>query len=186
MYRKYRYHNTFARTIRKIINGTYKDKGNSILVRKDSPKWMKKVGYKQLPMLTTYNHIKSELGIGKKGHQHCVSKNVLSALPKLLDAPIASYTSHGNSIVAILKATDKKGRIIIAVIKPNGNGYYKNKMISTNYILSLYGRNSFIKYYNKTLKKEKLLYPRNKTKKQIIQDVQGLQLSNDFLHSALK
>ncbi|MBQ6217334.1 MAG: hypothetical protein IJK53_08145 [Erysipelotrichaceae bacterium] len=175
----------FGDLVKLIEKGSYNDSSNALEVRGTSPDWMVLAGYEQLPMLMTVNHVKSGLGIGRSGNQHNVSARVISALPRLLDDPIAVYQSHNNSIVAILRATDKNGKAIIVSIKPSGTGYYNNVSIDTNFVTSMYGKDRFIRYFNNVLSKNKQIYPFGKTKKQIVQEILGLQLSNDYLPSAI-
>ena len=91
------------------------------------------IAYKDLPILMTKKHIENALGIGKKGNQHAINKEVLSSLPTLLEDPIAVYNYKGDDLLAILKAVDKNGRVIIAAIKPNGKGNYNNVEIDSNF-----------------------------------------------------
>lgn len=58
--------NTFAKDINTIIKGKWLDKINAVLVCKNSPDWMINIGYKNLSILMTKNHIENALGIGKK------------------------------------------------------------------------------------------------------------------------
>lgn len=171
---------SFKDAVKLIEKGAWTDTNNALEVRNTSPEWLVKCGYLQLPMLMTINHIKRGLGIGAKGKQHNVSSDVLAKIPNLLDDPIVAFTSHGNTVVTLLRATDNDGKILLVSIKPEGNGYYNNIEIDTNFITSAYGRNEVVKYYDKVLYKQTLLYPIGKTKKQVMQDILRLQLSNNI------
>ena len=153
--------NTFAKDINTIIKGKWPDKINAVLVCKNSPKWMINIGYKDLSILMAKNHIENALGIGKKGNQHVISKEVLSNLPTLLEDPIAVFNYKGDDLLAILNAVDKNGRVVVAAIKPNGKGNYNNVEIDSNFLTSTYGRNEVVKFFDKVLCKGKIVYSKN-------------------------
>ena len=101
----------------------------------------------------------------------------------MLDDPIAVYPSatRNDAYLAILRATDNDGKIVVAAIKPDSKSNYNNVVIDTNFILSAYGRNRVIRYFDKVLNNLTPIYPKGITKKEVVERTLGLQLSNGYL-----
>lgn len=172
---------SFKEYVKMIEKDSYTDNNNALEVRSTSPDWMVLNGYDQLPMLMTLRHIRNGLGLGKSGHQHSLSSDVVGALPQLLDMPIAVYPSHNNSLIAFLPATDANGTIVVASIKPSGNGTYNNILIDSNFVTSMYGKDNVIRYFDKMVRGASPIFPSGITKKQVLQTILRLQLSDNYL-----
>ncbi len=174
---------TFAYEVENIAKGNWNDSNNAVLVDKNSPSWMIDVGYNDLPILMTKTHIESAMGKGKNGNQHNVSQEVVSNLPSLIKDPIAVFNYKGNDLLGILKATDNDGKIVVVAIKPNGIGRYANVEIDTNFLLSAYGRNEVVKFFDKVLNNGNVIYSENSiNKKEVLQTIIKYQtLGNSYM-----
>ena len=170
----------FKDVVNDVAKGTYINNAPNAIKVGDTPQWMIDLNYNQLPVLMDYAHIKSAMGVGKTPHQHNISKEVLSTLPELLSDPIAVFPSATvkDSLLAILKATDNDGKVIVAAIKPDDNKHFYNSVrVQSNYMASTYGKDNVVKFFNKVLDKQKIVYPPNKQKNQIVSDIIRLQSS---------
>ncbi len=174
---------SFAKEVSDIAKGEWDNNNNAVLVNKNSPQWMINAGYNDLPILMTKKHIENAMGIGSKGNQHNVSQNVLSSMPNLLQEPIAVFNYKGNDLLAILKATDNNGNVVVAAIKPNGVGRYTGVEIDTNFLLSAYGKEQVVNFFDKTLNNGNIIYSENGiNKKEVLQTILKYQtLDNGYM-----
>lgn len=162
---------TFAEQVDEVIAGTY-DRHNAIKIC-DTPQILIDVGCEQLPILYTQNHLKDALHPKSKlnSHWHGLSIEQIKSIPGLLQTPAILMDSLNNdgSIIAVLPMTDKDNAPIFATIKPNGYGVYESKIVDSNYMLSIYGKDKgFENYIKKIIEQNKLLYW-NYEKSQVIQ-----------------
>ena len=101
--------------------------------------------------------------VGKAGkHKHNVPQAVLEQLPKLIADPIAVFKSSGRSqnpkgYVAVLKAKNEEGKQIVAIISPKGKKY------EFSFVPSVYERNNFEAFVQKTLEENRVLYIKDET-----------------------
>lgn len=83
----------------------------------------------------------------------------------------------------MIKATDNNSNAILVAIKPNGTAKVNNVIIDSNFLLSAYGKEEIIKYYDKVISHSKILYPANANKKQIVKELARLQLPRKLQQS---
>lgn len=172
----------FKQTVKDIVQNKNNDTNNAILVSEYSPDWMIKSGYNDKPLLITKKHIESAMGLGDSKHLHNVSENVVSELPSLIKDPIAVLNYRNDSLLAILKATDKNGKIIVAAIKPDGTGTYNNVEIDSNFIKSLYGRNSIINFFDKVIDDGNIVYSSvGNSVADVTKEIMNYQQVSDFM-----
>lgn len=172
----------FKQTVKDIVQNKNNDTNNAILVSEYSPDWMIKSGYNDKPLLITKKHIESAMGLGNSRHLHNVSENVVFELPSLIKDPIAVLNYKNDSLLAILKATDKNGKILVAAIKPDGTGTYNNVEIDSNFIKSLYGRNSIINFFDKVIDDGNVIYSSvGNSVVDVAKEIMSYQQVSDFM-----
>ncbi len=172
----------FKQTVKDIVQNKNNDTNNAILVSEYSPDWMIKSGYNDKPLLITKKHIESAMGLGNSRNLHNVSEKVVSELPSLIKDPIAVLNYRGNDLLAILKATDKDGNILITAIKPDGTGTYNNIEIDSNFIKSLYGKDSVVRYLDKVIDDKNVVYSNvGNSKVAIAKEIMNYQQVSDYM-----
>ena len=128
----------------------------------DTPGLYIEAGFDQLPMLYTQKHLlkairpKSE----EDPHRHGLSVAQLKRLPELLAHPVMLCDSPAreDTLLALLRAVDCDNLPIIAAIRPNGPGYYELREIETNFIVTVYGKNNFSRYFDNLITPDKVIY----------------------------
>ena len=128
----------------------------------DTPRLYIEAGFDQLPMLYTQKHLlrairpKSE----EDPHRHGLSVAQLKRLPELLAHPVMLCDSPAreDTLLALLRAVDCDNLPIIAAIRPNGPGYYELREIETNFIVTVYGKNNFSRYFDNLITPDKVIY----------------------------
>ena len=128
----------------------------------DTPRLYIEAGFDQLPMLYTQKHLlratrpKSE----DDPHRHGLSVAQLKRLPELLAHPVMLCDSPAreDTLLALLRAVDCDNLPIIAAIRPNGPGYYELREIETNFIVTVYGKNNFSRYFDNLITPDKVIY----------------------------
>ena len=71
----------------------------------------------------------------------------------LCDSP-----AREDTLLALLRAVDCDNLPIIAAIRPNGPGYYELREIETNFIVTVYGKNNFSRYFDNLITPDKVIY----------------------------
>lgn len=82
-------------------------------------------------------------------------------------------------MLSVLCAVDSDRLPIIAAILPDAHGYYKMENIETNFILSVYGKDNFHKYFENLITPEKVIYF-NKERSQELNALAKLQLLRSY------
>lgn len=122
------------------------------------------------------------MGLGNSKYLHNVSENVVSELSSLIKDPIVVLNYRYDSLLAILKATDKDGNIIITAIKPDGTGTYNNIEIDSNFIKSLYSKDSVVRYLNKVIDDKNVVYSNvGNSKVDIAKEIMNYQQVSDYM-----
>ncbi|MDY4493570.1 MAG: hypothetical protein SPE24_01620 [Erysipelotrichaceae bacterium] len=122
------------------------------------------------------------MGLGNSKYLHNVSENVVSELSSLIKDPIVVLNYRYDSLLAILKATDKDGNIIITAIKPDGTGTYNNIEIDSNFIKSLYSKDSVVRYLNKVIDDKNVVYSNvGNSKVDIAKEIMDYQQVSDYM-----
>lgn len=148
----------------------------------DTPEILLKVGCEQLPMLYTQKHlneaVKPKTASHGRTHAHGLDVDKIKQMPKLLAEPVMVLDSltKNDSIIVVTSEIDNDNLPIIASIKTNGSGIYELENIDANFITSIYGRNGFESFINRTLQNDALLYY-DKNKSQELFSCLGLQSS---------
>lgn len=182
---------TFAQQVDAVLAGTY-DRFNALKVS-DTPQILLDVGCKQLPILYTQKHLKDAVHekSAENPHWHGLTVEQVKEIPELLANPAILMDSPNNdgSLVAVLAKRDNDNAPLFATIKPNGFGTYEYELVDSNFMLSVYGKETgFEQYIKNAIADNKILYW-NKEKSQEIQCaellmVQGLDIldSDKILH----
>lgn len=186
---------TFAEQIDDVLNRTA-DRFNDLKVC-DTPDILMQVGCQQLPMLYTQKHLKEAIKPKKDGnkhtHTHGLDIEQLKKIPELLREPVMILDSitRNDSIVVVTSEIDKDKMPIVVSIRPNGKGNYEFENIDSNFITSLYGRNQFENFLDRTIKSDNLLYwDKNKSQELFsvleLQSFKGLNSldSNTIIHQS--
>ena len=106
----------------------------------------------------------------------------MSELSSLIKDPIVVLNYRYDSLLAILKATDKDGNIIITAIKPDGTGTYNNIEIDSNFIKSLYSKDSVVRYLNKVIDDKNVVYSNvGNSKVDIAKEIMDYQQVSDYM-----
>lgn len=148
----------------------------------DTPQILLDVGCEQLPMLYTQKHlneaVKPKTASHGRTHAHGLDVDKIKQMPKLLAEPVMVLDSltKNDSIIVVTSEIDNDNLPIIASIKTNGSGIYELENIDANFITSIYGRNGFESFINRTLQNDALLYY-DKNKSQELFSCLGLQSS---------
>lgn len=104
-------------------------------------------------------------------------------LPQLLKSPIliikANENTKDSTFIVVTNENDKNGNRIIAVVKPYGKGNYYNVEITSNVLLSAYGKHNITNFVNKAFKENRILYSINSNSQQ--KNTTGVQFSNNIM-----
>lgn len=128
----------------------------------DTPRLYIEAGFDQLPMLYTQKHLLRAIRPKSEDdpHRHGLSVAQLKRLPELLAHPVMLCDSPAreDTLLALLRAVDCDNLPIIAAIRPNGPGYYELREIETNFIVTVYGKNNFSRYFDNLITPDKVIY----------------------------
>lgn len=144
----------------------------------DTPELLLQVGCEQLPMLYTQKHLRDAVKpVDEQKHQHGLSVDQIKALPQLLESPVMvlDSVSRKDSIVVVTSEFDKEDNPVVVSVKPNGKGRYEIEEINANFITSVYSKNNFIKFFERNIEADSVLYI-SKEKSQTLFERWGLQL----------
>lgn len=128
----------------------------------DTPPVLIDAGFQQKPMLYTQRHLEDALH--PKGaenyHWHGLTVAKMKRLPHLLENPVllADSPSRDDALLVVLPEVDGDGLPLIVVIKPDGKGNYELQEIETNFILTVYGKDDFSKYFSERITPERVVY----------------------------
>lgn len=128
----------------------------------DTPEIFIKAGFEQNPMLYTQRHLLDALHPKSEEnfHWHGLSVAQMKRLPSLLENPVmlSDSPSRKDAIVAVITEVDEDKLPVIVAIKPDGKGNYELNEITTNFILSVYGKDDFAEYFSERITPEKVIY----------------------------
>lgn len=128
----------------------------------DTPDLLIDAGFSQKPMLYTQRHLMDALH--PKGeenyHWHGLEIAQMKRLPYLLENPVllSDSPARKDALLAVLPEVDGDKLPLIVAIKPDGKGNYELQEIETNFILSVYGKDDFAKYFSERITPDKLVY----------------------------
>lgn len=128
----------------------------------DTPQLYIDAGFKPLPMLYTQRHLLDAIRPKDEDHphRHGLSVAQVKRIPELLADPVMLYDSpsRSDSMLALLCDVDCDSLPLIAAIKPGGRGYYELHEMETNFILAVYGRSNFPRYFDNLVTPEMIVY----------------------------
>lgn len=128
----------------------------------DTPSVLLEAGFKQKPMLYTQRHLLDALHRKSEEnyHWHGLTVAKMKRLPQLLESPVllSDSPSRDDTLLAVIAEVDGDRLPLIVAIKPDGKGNYKLDEISTNFILSVYGKDDFAKYFTERITPERIVY----------------------------
>lgn len=171
---------TFAEQVDEVLAGKA-NRFNDLKVC-DTPEILIEAGCEKLPMLYTKKHLLDALkpkGQSKASqHYHDLSVRQIKSIPEHLKDPVMIYDSlsRSDSLVVVTPEKDKENNPIIVSIKSGGEGKYDLKIVPSNFITSIHGRENFETQIINAVSQNKLLYW-NKEKSQELLGRFGLQLS---------
>lgn len=128
----------------------------------DTPELYIRAGFQPLPMLYTQRHLlkairpKSEYD----PHRHGLTVEQVKRLPELLASPVMLCDSPARSdtMLSLLCAVDCDSLPLIVAVRPNGHGYYEMREIETNFIVTVYGKDNFPRYFDNLITPDKVIY----------------------------
>lgn len=171
---------TFAEQVDEVLAGKA-NQFNDLKVC-DTPEILIEAGCEKLPMLYTKKHLLDALkpkGQSKASqHYHDLSVRQIKSIPEHLKDPVMIYDSlsRSDSLVVVTPEKDKENNPISVSIKSGGEGKYDLKIVPSNFITSIHGRENFETQIINAVSQNKLLYW-NKQKSQELLGRFGLQLS---------
>ena len=171
----------FEREMRSSLIQTGKHE-ESILVLSETPKILQLVGLKNLPIMFSQRHLRNILHEkGHNPHWHGLTLDEVLLFPSLLTEPsiLMDSFSDDDSLILVLEKTDEEKLPLLAVIKANGKAQYECKSIDSNYLLSVYGKNNFDIFLERSLEMDFVLFAK-KEKIQSIESFSELQLLGKF------
>ena len=137
----------------------------------ETTKALKELGWNDLPMLMTNQHVystiktqeeaKKENRFKPKTNYHGLGKGLFAKLQKQLETPamiIKSNTNENNAdVILVTNVKDNQGNVVIEAIKPNGSGRVKGEHTIANVMLSLYGKKSIQNYVESARKENRII-----------------------------
>lgn len=110
-----------------------------------------------------------------------MSVQQVKQFPELLAKPVMLCDSpaYEDRLLVLLNAIDGDEMPLIAAIKPNGNGSYEMEEIETNFILSVYGKKNFPRYFERQITPDRVIYF-NKKRGQELERLSQLRLLGDY------
>lgn len=127
-----------------------------------TPSLLQCAGFKDQPMLYTQKHLLDALHPKSEEnyHWHGLKVHQIKRLPELLEKPVMLCDSPARDdvLLAVLADVDTDKLPLIVAIKPDGKGNYQLQEIETNFILSVYGKKNFIKYFEERITPDKVIY----------------------------
>lgn len=127
----------------------------------DTPQFLVEAGFQPKPMLYTQRHLEDAIHPkGENYHWHGLTVAKMKRLPYLLENPVllSDSPSRRDAMLAVLTEVDGDGLPLIVAIKPDGRGNYEIQEIETNFILSVYGKDDFAKYFSERITPERVIY----------------------------
>lgn len=128
----------------------------------DTPRLLVEAGFSQKPMLYTQRHLIDALHpkSDENYHWHGLEITQMKRLPYLLENPVllSDSPARKDALLAVLPEVDGDKLPLIVAIKPDGKGNYELQEIETNFILSVYGKDDFAKYFSERITADKLIY----------------------------
>ena len=113
-------------------------------------------------MLYTQNHLREALKPKSKNHphRHGFSISEIKRWPELFKTPVilADNPSRNDALLVVLCAVDGDKLPLIASIKPDGKGHYEMDTVETNLVLTIFGKDNYMNYFQGALTPDKIVY----------------------------
>lgn len=180
----------FSKEVDETLKGVNPDRDveKQMLYLGDTPKYIQKIGFENLPLLVARNKIRNMHNPKPQGHGLTIAQ--INQLPSLIQQPVAALVSNTrphDSMVLILSELDADRFPIIVSIANDGKGNYNFISRDANVLTSAYGRTGFEQFFRNALKNEKFIFVM-KNKSQNLFGKVGLQLPQfpkDFSFSTI-
>ena len=84
----------------------------------------------------------------------------MKRLPELMEHPVMLCDSPAreDTMLAVLCDVDCDDLPLIMAVRPDGRGYYETGEIETNFILAVYGRTNFPRYFDNLITPDRVVY----------------------------
>jgi len=84
----------------------------------------------------------------------------MKRLPELMEHPVMLCDSPAreDTMLAVLCDVDCDDLPLIMAVRPDGRGYYEAGEIETNFILAVYGRTNFPRYFDNLITPDRVVY----------------------------
>lgn len=128
----------------------------------DTPQLYIEAGFQQLPVLYTQKHLLKSLRPKNEEDPHCHGLTIeqVKRLPELLERPVMLCDSPAREdvMLSILCEVDRDELPLIAAVRPDGHGHYEMREMETNFILTVYGKDNFQRYFDNLITPDKVIY----------------------------
>lgn len=128
----------------------------------DTPRLYIEAGFKPLPMLYTQRHLLKAIQPKSEDdpHRHGLTVEQMKRLPELLANPVMLCDSPAreDTMLAVLREVDCDALPLIMAVRPSGHGYYETGEIETNFIVTVYGKDNFQRYFDNLITPDKVVY----------------------------
>lgn len=156
-----------------------------------TPEVFSKIGLNALPMTINQRHIDYALN-GTKNADHELSLPDLKQLPRALENPIAiihSPQKPSTSLIAIIQMQSKNGKQVISAVYVDGAGTYNGKVIDSNAVTTIHGRNNAARMLAQAIQLETqgatAVYWLDKKRSQSLLQGSSSQLTTPLIHDGL-
>lgn len=133
-----------------------------VLIRQNTPEILLKIGCDNLPMFQTKAHLLNEMAekTPQNSHLHGLSLQTIKEVPELLEYPVvvSENLSDKKGIVCILNKTDDDNLPILVAFEPNGQGAWQGRYIDSNFIMTIFGKNSLDLFLSRAAAADKILF----------------------------
>lgn len=128
----------------------------------DTPALLLEAGLDDLPLLYTQKHLLDAM-LPKDDydpHRHGLTVEQVKRLPELFERPvmICDSPARPDAVLLVLNAVDCDDLPIIAAIRACGTGNYEFREIETNFILAVYGKDDFARYFSERITPDRVVY----------------------------
>lgn len=119
-------------------------------------------GFRPLPMLYTQRHLRDAIRPKSSydPHRHGLTVEQMKRLPELVEHPVMLCDSPAreDTMLVVLRDVDCDDLPLIMAVRPDGRGYYEAGEIETNFILAVYGRTNFPRYFDNLITPDRVVY----------------------------
>lgn len=128
----------------------------------DTPELFVQAGFRPLPMLYTQRHLRDAIRPKSSydPHRHGLTVEQMKRLPELVEHPVMLCDSPAreDTMLVVLRDVDCDDLPLIMAVRPDGRGYYEAGEIETNFILAVYGRTNFPRYFDNLITPDRVVY----------------------------